>query len=362
MLASNATGWTEECLTSLVSSELGDQALLDEPQMDPVNVERRRQAAGPPALFLVVAGNVPGVAVTAVIRGLLVRSAVLCKFAQDEPDLVGLFARALAEEDPELAETVATTWWPADSSGPAADEWIKRSGKVIVYGGSDALSGLRARTPPEIPLVEYGPKLGVVCIGMGTTDEELAALARDVCAYDQAGCVSPRLVYLLGEWTDQAFLQAFIGRLATALGAETARSPGSPIRDGEAIAIRAARARYQFASEDGAQALGPEDLTWTVLYRDASSAYHAGLPRTLRIYRAAAVSDLRTLGSVLEGRVQAIGVAGLDAEQHTAVEQLAVEWGVSRVVPAGQMAWPPPDWRHDGKFQLLPLLRWTEFE
>lgn len=362
LLGSNAAGWTEECLTSLVNNELGDPALLDGPQMDPVNSERRRQAAGPPALFLVVAGNVPGVAVTAVIRGLLVRSAVLCKFAQDEPDLVGLFARALAEEDPALAETVATTWWPADSSGPAADEWIKRCGKVIVYGGSDALSGLRARTPPEIPLVEYGPKLGVVCLGIGTTDVELAALARDVCAYDQAGCVSPRLVYLLGKSSDQGAVQALIERLATTLGTETARSPASPVRDGEAIAIRAARARYQFTTEDGAQAFGPEDLTWTVLYRDAPSAYTESLPRTLRMYRVAAASDLRALGSVLEGRVQAIGVAGLDAAERTLVEQLAVEWGVSRVVPAGQMAWPPPDWRHDGQFQLLPLLRWTEFE
>jgi hypothetical protein len=26
------------------------------------------------------------------------------------------------------------------------------------------------------------------------------------------------------------------------------------------------------------------------------------------------------------------------------------------------MAWPPADWRHDGRMQLMPLLRWTDFE
>ncbi|TFG62842.1 MAG: hypothetical protein E4H28_07180, partial [Gemmatimonadales bacterium] len=99
-----------------------------------------------------------------------------------------------------------------------------------------------------------------------------------------------------------------------------------------------------------------------VLYRDASSAYSESLPRTVWVYRAATLDDLRGLDAVLEGRVQAMGVAGLDSAQRTLVEQLAVEWGVSRVVPAGEMAWPPPDWRHDGRFQLLPLLSWTEFE
>jgi len=362
LLLSNAEGWTDECLTSLVCSELGDVALLEAPQSDPGRAGRRRQAAGPPVLFLVLAGNVPGVAVTAVIRGLLVRSAVLCKLPQDEPDLVGLFARALAEEDPALADTVAATWWPADDPGQAAVEWTKCAGKAIVYGGADAVAHLRARIPVETPLVEYGPRLGVVCVGAAVTDEELAGLARDVCAYDQAGCVSPRLVYLLGEFPGPGGPDALVGRLAEALGTETVLSPGTLMRDGEAVAVRAARAAIQFGADDGAQALGAEDLTWTVLYRDSPGTYSESLPRTVWAYRATSETDLLALGAVLEGRVQAMGVAGLQRSQREAVERIAVEWGVSRVVIPGEMAWPPADWRHDGQFQLLPLLRWTEFE
>jgi len=362
LLASSAIGWTEESLMSVVSSELGDPALLDGPQLDTGCPGRRRQAIGPPTLFLVLAGNVPGVAVTAVLRGLLVRSAVLCKLPQDEPDLVGLFARALHEEDPALAATIAATWWPANQPSPAADEWTKRSGKVIVYGRAETVRSLRARTPPEIPLVEYGPRLGIACLGPAVSDEELAALARDVCAYDQAGCVSPRLVFLLGDFSHQGAVATTVERLAVALGAEAARSPGSPIRDTEAVAIRAARASFQFAAEDGERVLGADDLGWTVLYRDTLTSYSESLPRTVWASRAVSAGDLRGLSAVLEGRVQAIGVAGLDTETHRKLEQLAVEWGVSRMVRVGEMAWPPPDWRHDGRFQLLPLLRWTEFE
>lgn len=391
LLASNAAGWTEDSLTSLVRMELGDPALLDGPQSDPDHPGRRRQAIGPPALLLVLAGNVPGVAVTAVLRGLLVRSAVLCKLPQDEPDLVGLFARVLHEEDAALGATIAATWWPADQPGPAADEWTKRSGKVIVYGGADAVSGLRARTPPEIPLVEYGPRLGIACLGADVSDEELAALARDACAYDQAGCVSPRLVFLLGDFSGRSaesvadtetedtnetgdskdpvvtgdtdsIQNAVLERLAAALSAEATDSPGSPIREAEAVALRAARSRYQFSAEEGTRAFGADDLGWSLLYRNMPGTYSEGLPRTLWAYRATDMDDLRALGAVLEGRVQALGVAGLDPATIEALEQLAVEWGVSRVVPVGGMAWPPPDWRHDGRYQLLPLLRWTEFE
>jgi len=335
LLTSNAVGWTNECLTSLVCSELGDMALLDTPQSDPG---------------------------TAVIRGLLVRSAVLCKLPRDEPDLVGLFARALAEEDPALAETVAATWWPADEPGQAAIEWTKCAGKAVVYGGAEAVAHLRARIPVETPLVEYGPKLGVVCVGAAVTEEELSGLARDVCAYDQAGCVSPRLVYLLGDFPEPEGADVLVERLAEALGAQATRSPGSSMRDEEAVAVRAARAAIQFGADDGAKALGAEDLTWTVLYRDSPGTYSESLPRTVWAYRAASENDLLALGAVLEGRVQAMGVAGLERSQREAVERIAVEWGVSRVVPLGEMAWPPSDWRHDGQFQLLPLLRWTEFE
>jgi hypothetical protein len=210
--------------------------------------------------------------------------------------------------------------------------------------------------------VEYGPRLGIVCLGPAVTDEELAALARDVCAYDQAGCVSPRLVFLLGDFSSQQAAATIAERLATALGVESTSSPGSPIRDTEAVAIRAARAKNQFAAGDEKRALGADDLGWTLLYQDALSSYSESLPRTVWASRAVSVGELRGLGPVLEGRVQAMGVAGLGTKTHRMLEQLAVEWGVSRMVRVGEMAWPPPDWRHDGRFQLLPLLRWTEFE
>lgn len=362
LLRETATGWTGPVLSALIRSELGELAVLDEPRPDPERPGRRRQAAGPPVVHLVLAGNVPGVAVTAVIRALLVRSGVLCKLPASEPWLVGLFARALHETDPALAATIAATWWPTAVPGPVAHEWTKRSGKVIVYGGADAVRGMRSRTPPGIPLLEYGPRTGAVILGPDATDAELRGLARDTCAYDQSGCVSPRLVYLLSDDSSRGHDAAVLDRLGAALGDEIVRRGGVQITDEEAVEIRAARSRYQFGGVEGGRAFGPADLAWTLLYRPSAGAHGESLPRVLWVYAIGSLEELRRLRGVLEGRLQALGVGGVPPADRVAAEELAVELGVSRVTPLGAMAWPPPDWRHDGRMQLLPLLRWTDFE
>lgn len=368
ILSENASGWTGAELSSLIRSELGELALLDEARPDPSLAGRRRRAAGPPVLHLVLAGNVPGVAVTAVIRALVVRSGVLCKLPASEPWLVGLFARALHEEEPALAATIAATWWPVEQPGPVGMAWTKRAGKVIVYGGAAAVRELRSRTPATIPILEYGPRTGVAILGAEATDTELAGLARDTCAYDQAGCVSPRLVYVLSSSPGISSPQkdrdavALVQRLAQSLSDEVDRLRELYIADAEAVSIRAARAKLQFDTEEGSRALGPDDLGWTLLYRPELGAYSEPLPRVLWVYRAASVEELRGLRSVLEGRVQALGIAGVADDVRRRSEELAVELGVSRVTPLGAMAWPPADWRHDGRMQLMPLLRWTDFE
>jgi hypothetical protein len=63
----------------------------------------------------------------------------------------------------------------------------------------------------------------------------------------------------------------------------------------------------------------------------------------------------------LDGRIQAIGYAG-DEDRLASLAEVAVDLGVCRMAPLGRMAWPPAEWRHDGNFQLLPLLEWTEWE
>lgn len=369
ILGSNARGWTVEALEVLVRSEFPDPAVLEHPVLrpmidpaDPDRSGRYRRAAGPPLVLLVLAGNVPGVAVTAVIRSLLTRSGVLCKVPRDEPYLVGLFARALHEEAPWLAASVAATWWPADEPGAVRDTWIKQAGKVIVYGGASAVAALRRATPAGTPLIAYGPRFGLAILGPATTQENLRALARDVCAYDQGGCVSPRFVVVLGVPEGSTPDHDIVDRLVTALSEVVADYRPLWISPGEAIAIREVRAELQFADESAGRAIGPDDLAFTVISRPGLHFQGRALPRVVEVGAADGMGELRSIGSGFDGRIQTLAAAGLGRAERQAVEEFAVEVGVSRVTTPGDMAWPPVDWRHEGQYQLLPLVRWTDFE
>ena len=84
------------------------------------------------------------------------------------------------------------------------------------------------------------------------------------------------------------------------------------------------------------------------------------LPRLVWV---CAIEDLAELARRLDParrRIQAIGYAGSRGVERLA--DLAARDGVSRLSPFGTVAWPPADWRHDARHQLLPLLEWTDWE
>lgn len=358
-LTGMARSWSEDALRRIVERELGGPGLLDGWRDDGGALPgRRRRASGPPLILVVHAGNVPGVAVTAAVRGLLVRSGVLSRAPGSEPGLLACFARALEAEEPLLGGSLATSWWPAEAGEDAWAEWVKRAGKVVVYGGEEAVRGVRARAPVHTDMLVYGPRLGLaVILPDAKAAEAAAALARDACAYEQQGCVSPRLVWAVGA--DPAEL----GReLAVALEAEASRVARPGPDAATAVSMRSAREAARFAGLAGREVglYAGDDPAWTVVVGGEEPLLTEGLPRFLRLHGA---PDLETLAGILaplEGRVQSVGYAGEEGLQELA--DLAAGIGACRLAPLGTLAWPPPDWLHDGRPQLLPLVRWTEWE
>jgi acyl-CoA reductase-like NAD-dependent aldehyde dehydrogenase len=356
-----ARNWTRTALRDLVEKELGSAKWLDGFEVDETWTgpgQRRRRAVGPPLILQVLAGNVPGVAITATIRALVARSGVLCKLPEGEPGLLPLFARLLAAVDASLGRCVAATWWPGASFPAAWREWTHRAGATVVYGGDATLEAVRRSLPAHSRLIAYGPRMGLAVLLADARPGAAADLARDVFAYDQQGCVSPRLAYVVGGDAGP-----FARNLAAAM-AERARDRPPPIpSDSEAVAIREARAAYEFGGyADGRSGvLAPGDsLAWTVLYGETATAKTEALPRVVSVHPVDDLDHLETVMRPLEGRIQAIGYAGRDGAESLA--DLGARLGASRVAPLGTIAWPPADWRHDGRHQLLPLLNWTDFE
>ncbi len=107
--------------------------------------------------------------------------------------------------------------------------------------------------------------------------------------------------------------------------------------------------------------LGTVVIVVTILGDDPPCLEVEPLPRVVRVSGVGTLDILKRLIQPLSGRIQALGYAG-DGGLLGPLAEAAAELGVGRLAPLGRLAWPPADWRHDGRYQLLPLLTWTEWE
>lgn len=358
--------WRSDRLRSLLRSELSDPAVLDgfRPRR---HAPGRERAFGPRVATHVFSGNVPGVAVTSLVRSLLVKAATLGKTAVGEPLLAALFARGIAEEDPELGSCIAVTYWPGGDDA-LEEVALRMADVVVVYGGADAVASVRAASPPTTRVLVYGPKLSFGVVGREALADPHAAeatateAARDASTFDQQGCVSPHLFYVEeggavspGEWARL---------LAGAMEAVERELPRGTLVRSEASAIRQLRGEAEFAQLAGSGVelhASTRGTTWTVVY-DPGPAFAAScLNRVVRVKPVASLDEVPLLVSGIGSLLQTVGVAA-PAGRTGALASALGRAGASRVCPLGKMAWPPGTWHHDGHPPLGELLRWCDLE
>jgi hypothetical protein len=173
-----AADWRAAPLRELLRAEFGDPRVLDGFHPAPRG-RGERMVIGPRLITNVFSGNVPGVAVTALVRALLLKSAALGKTAVGEPLLAALFARGVAEADAGLGACLAVTYWSGgdDEMERAA---LEAADAVVVYGGADAVASVRARTPAATTFLGYGPKISFGAVGRGALTADAARAAAGV--------------------------------------------------------------------------------------------------------------------------------------------------------------------------------------
>jgi hypothetical protein len=356
-----AADWRADRLRALLAAELGDARVLDGFAPAPGG-RGRTMAIGPRLAVHVFSGNVPGVAVTSLVRALLVKSASLGKTAMGEPLLPALFARAVAEEDAELGACLAVAYWPG-GGGEMERAALEGADAVIAYGGRGAVDSIRAQAPPEARFLGYGPKLSFGVVGRArlssdAAEETARAAALDASTFDQQGCVSPHVFYV--EEGGDVAPREWAAMLARGMETVERELPRGPLGPGEASAIRQLRGEAEF--REGVELHAPEAGTaWTVVY-DPEPAFEAScLNRVVRVKPVAALADVPALVAELGEVLQTVGVAAGEGETADLAAALG-RLGASRVSPLGEMAWPPPWWHHDGLPPLRALLRWCDLE
>lgn len=359
--------FTRDNLKALVRAELGDLDILDAFRERRI-VPGRARAFGPALTTHVFSGNVPGLAAQSLVMATLLKSASFGKLASGDPVFAGLFARSLIDLEPRLADCFAVTWWPGGAAPELEAVAFGRAEAVIAYGGEEAVRAVARQTAPGARFVGYGHKLSFGLIGREALADErharrLAARAAYDCAkFDQQGCVSPHLFYVEEgaavtprDWA--ALLAAELARLGGNL-------PRGRLTAAEAAAVAAFRRDADFRASldpDAVALLAAEDGGATVVY-DADPAFTATcLNRTVLVKPLPDAADLVPLLAPARAFLQTAALA-LDPARRDALADRLGAAGVTRICPVGKMPDPDPAWRHDGRFNLLDLVRFTDIE
>lgn len=291
-------------------------------------------AGGGPVL-VILASNLPALAVQPLWPALALRRPILLKSPSAEPLFVPAFLAALVRREPRLEPAVAAAVWTGGDERLEAPV-LAGAGTVIAYGDEPALAGLRRRVPGK--LVEYGPKTSLAVV---SELDSIEGLARDIALFDQRGCLSVAAIYTTCDPEELAV------RLEEALARLWPSGPADPA---------ALSSVQQMRLEAEMRGLRPSMLpiaSGTVLVEPEPAFRPSPGLRTVRIHP---VTDLGRLPDVLvpwRGKLQGAALAGEDAWR---LAPALAGLGISRCAMPGELQSPDVTWHNGGIHPLRALV------
>jgi hypothetical protein len=183
--------------------------------------------------------------------------------------------------------------------------------------------------------------------------------AWDVMRYDQQGCYSPHVFYVQrgAPVSPRAFTDYLAAELAN-LQRRFARRE-LDLEEGAALA------RWQQNMEWGGEAhelLGPVDAPWSVAYSESLQPLApTALYRTIAVVAVDRLDAVLPVAAAQRDYLQTAGIAAGPEELYRLGGLLGAV-GVTRISAIGSMSMPEAGWHHDGRFNLLDLVRMTEIE
>ena len=337
------------CRLSPAGLAAGLEAVLGGVAREPADrvLAAARALPAPPRtpVLVILAANLPALAVQPLLPALALRRPVVLKSPSAEPLFAPAFAAALARHEPALGEAVAAVTWPGGATDLEAP-LLAAAGRVVAYGEQATLDDLERRAPGK--LLGYGPKTSLAIVG-GDADlhPTAAGIARDVALFDQRGCLSVAAVYTAGD------AEALAARLATELAKLATAWPPGPLDLAAAAAVRQLReeaALRGLLHWEAAPHAGLAGGT-VVLEPDPGFRPTPGL-RTVRVHPLADLARLPKILGAWQGRLQGAALAGEAAE---ALEPALRRLGLCRFAPPGELQTPDAAWHNGGVDPLAAL-------
>ena len=359
---------TTEALEALVTQDLGSLTRLDEFTANNIESQQDRHsiARGPDLLVQITGGLLPNAVITNIILGLLARSAQFIKCASSTSFLPRMFAHSLYSAQPKLGACLELAEWKGGTT-ELEDPLFAEAGCVTATGTDETLVEIRNRLPATIRFVGYAHKLSLAYITRESLEkngvEKIAsALAEDVTAWNQLGCLSPHAVYVESDAEPDS--HALAAAIANQLEAREQIDPRGAVSADTAAAISTRRMFYEVraSSDPDTQIWSSAGSTaWTVVHENSDLLQTSCLNRFLFVKPVANLDAFLTTIEPLRGKISTVGLAAPMARAQQIALQLS-NAGVTRICRTGSMQNPPLTWRHDGRPSLAELITWTDLE
>jgi Acyl-CoA reductase (LuxC) len=153
----------------------------------------------------IIAGNVPIVSASTLIRSAITRSDTIVKVPSNDPLTMGALARTMIDIDPKhpLTRHLSVAYWKG------GDESVEREiykpnhiEKIVAWGGFASVKHISKYLQPGIDLITLDPKNSTTLIGREALRDDLTmrATARrvacDLGGWDQEACVCARVMFI----------------------------------------------------------------------------------------------------------------------------------------------------------------------
>ncbi len=337
----------KEYLEATVQSDLGDKRLLDE-WIPRAESSAHCQPRG--KVLHILAGNVPGVAITSILRGSLTKNANIIKMSNRDIITPSYFAQSFYDIDPEhpITKTTSVLFWP-HTHHETFNRIMPFINAVCTWGGYDAIHETRKNTPPGVELLEFGPRRGIQLIGKEAfNDLERVAMnaAHDLTFFDQEACFSPQMAFVEGD------IDKYAEQLAKSLHEENTRLPKGYADPKFHANITNARMYSKFR---GHKVHSSAKTEWTIIVTQSSDLPTHPLGRTIFLIPVADISEsIEHIGP--ETQVVAV------EPYHRAVDlrEILTIKGVDRITQIGKMGYFAVGSPHDGMYPLSRMVRWVK--
>ena len=278
----------------------------------------------PETIVHIISGNTPHAAWQTLLHGLLLGSKNRLKLPSD----------VLLDFEKQLAQLPSSLRVLIETSRNLPEHWLSEAEALIVYGSDSTIRHFRELAPLEIPFIAHGHRLGIALIEEPSKEAALFA-AKDICEFDQNGCLSLQTIFVKDPHT-------FAPLLAEAIERESPRAEISASEHGAITNLRH-EIRYLAAQEPAKYSLwhSENSTEWTIFLEDTPEISPSPGNRT--VY-------LKPIEQWVDQKNQ---ISGIGLHPFRERDDLPS----ARIFPLGKAQHPPFGWAHDGVLPLRSLVR-----